>query len=95
MLLYGIRLLAIHWKGGKMAQKKKSMISPKAQSASEISEPSSQATSTSSPSTKLHFMAASRYAASEERVRQFASDYPGDLVVTMNNPRRRERSGQK
>ena len=58
-------------------------------------KPSQKTEQASSPVERLHYGATSRYLASEERHQQFARDYPGDLVITMNNPKRGTRSGQK
>ena len=40
----------------------------------------------SSPSKKPHFMAASRYLASEEEQREFARKYPGEFVIALTPP---------
>ena len=49
-------------------------------------KPSQKTEQTGSPSKKLHFMAESRYLASEERVREFARKYPGEYVISLMPP---------
>ena len=44
-----------------------------------------KATKTNSPSPASNSPRVSRYQASEEEHRQFAKDYPSELIITMSN----------
>ena len=59
------------------------MSKRKSDTSSKASQKAGQA---SSPSKKPHFMAASRYLASEERQREFARKYPGEYVNSLTPP---------
>jgi hypothetical protein len=50
------------------------------------SKPSQKLEQASSPSTRLHYGATSRYLASEEEHRQFARKYPGEFVIALTPP---------
>ncbi len=51
-----------------------------------LSTPFQKPEQASSPSTRLHYIAGSRYAVSGERVRQFARKYPGEYVINLTPP---------
>jgi ABC-type uncharacterized transport system involved in gliding motility auxiliary subunit len=71
-----------------MSEPSKSQGSPAAQSGPAKSVDTSPAASTNSPSQANNSQAGvlgSRYLASEEEHRQFASDYGSELVITMSN----------
>ena len=46
-------------------------------------KPSQKTEEANSPSKKQHFMATSRYLASEEEQREFARKYPGEYVISL------------
>jgi hypothetical protein len=65
---------------------KYSKVSSETQSKTAASTPTSKSEQPSSPSTAKSSRNVSKYLASEEEHRQFAKDFPSDLVVTMRWP---------